>query len=157
MTRASYSATPLLRLARSSPTRRYTGWYFPGLLHENNSFNLCRYRLFSYLCISKLISALYLTNFVKVRHLTEPAPSMYRAGSVTYGGTFCQWWYSFCDHRMSSRTSLADRKNILFIVVINYEENNSQIWSRHSIFLLSTRNGIRYASSADIIATARRH
>ena len=41
---------------------------------------------------------------------------------------------------------LADRKNISFIVVISYEENNSQIWSRHSIFLLSMHNGIFYGT-----------
>ena len=50
--------------------------------------------------------------------------------------------YSSYYDRMPSRTSLADRKNIAFIVVINYEENNSQIWSRYSIFLLSIHNGI---------------
>ena len=56
--------------------------------------------------------------------------------------TFCQWWYSSCYHRMRSRASLADRKNIYFIVVINYGENNSQIWFWHSIFLLSMQKGI---------------
>ena len=66
-----------------------------------------------------------------------------------YGGrfchlwvTFCQWWYSSCYHRMPARASLADRKNIQFIVVINCEENDSQIWSRRSNFLLSMYNGI---------------
>ena len=43
---------------------------------------------------------------------------------------------------MPSRASLADRKNISLVVVISYEESNSQIWSRHSIFLLSMHNGI---------------
>ena len=57
-------------------------------------------------------------------------------------GIFCQWWYSSCYHRMPSRASLADRKNIYFIAIINYEENNGQIWSRHSIFLLSMHNSI---------------
>ena len=67
---------------------------------------------------------------------------VYGAGSVTYGGTFCQWWYSSCYHRMPSRACLARRKDISFIVVINYEENKSQIWSRHIIFLLSMHNDI---------------
>ena len=67
---------------------------------------------------------------------------VYGAGSVTYGSTFCQWWYSSCYHRMPSRTSLEDRKNISFVVVISYEENNSHIWSRYSIFLLFMHNGI---------------
>ena len=71
---------------------------------------------------------------------------VYGAGSVTYGGTFCQWCYSSCYHRMPSRESLADRKkNSLFKAVINNGENNSQIQpitSRHIIFLLSMQNGI---------------
>ena len=66
--------------------------------------------------------------------------------SHTYGGTFCQWWYSSSYHRIPSRTSLGDRKNIYFIVVINYEGNSSQILSRHIIFLLSMQNGIFHGS-----------
>ena len=80
------------------------------------------YILFS--CISTDFDTI--ANFVLVRHLTEPAPYMGQvlspmgAHSVS-GGT------APVNHRMPSRTSLEDRKNISFVVVISYEENNSHI------------------------------
>ena len=93
------------------------------------------YRLFS--CIS--IDFKIIANFVLVRHLTEPAPYMGQVLSPM-GDTFCQWWYSSCYHRMPSRVSLTDRKNIY---------SRHQFWRKwqpdmipHSIFLLSMQNGI---------------
>ena len=111
-------------------------WCFPGLLHKNNSFILC----IDCSVVSQRISTLQPILCWCV--IGQNLPRIW--------GRFCHLthilsvvvWYSSCYHQMPPRASLGDRKNISFTVIISYEENNSQIWFRHSIFLFSMHNGI---------------